>query len=602
MPSVPDRSTFDSTLNATLHTGVNAVDAARTFPAGASVALDIETPGLERNFELRCVTAAWTADGQTHSVLLDPQRGPQSNRLAIRHLVKSASKLIFHNATYDVPALFHDSLFRPADFDKITDTLLLARMTWPDTHNPVTGRRNLASLSSRLLGLDAPAGGMSLAFKAAGYRTLAAGYEGMDIDSPIYRMGAMSDTVAALLVEPIIRTACRDWLTGHPFPTFGPTTVAEADELIEVQETVNRVMLLRSARGINVDQKYLARYRESVEKQRTDAEKKLAEHGLLGGSGKGPALVVYLDSIGELPADWPKTATGRLQATKELLESLSHPMADAQRFLAETDKVLNVYLDKVYRQSQVTGRCHPQVSVLGASQTGRMSYAAPELQQFSADARPILTDDDGKGLTSIDWSQIEPVTMGLLAQDEKFLAPYEAGEDLYGPIQTAAGVDRKLAKVVLLATMYGQGAAGLAGRIGKTQEKAAMIRKSMLSAMPASERWMRHVSAVADQYQMVPTASGRILPVDASFRAVNYCIQGSAYDVLAHTIVEMKRAGISDDLYLAMHDEVVVSTPVADEVRRIMETPPPWLVKRAGRVPVLRTDREDVGSAWLKPE
>ena len=150
--------------------------------------------------------------------------------------------------------------------------------------------------------------------------------------------------------------------------------------------------------------------------------------------------------------------------------------------------------------------------------------------------------------------------------------------------------------------MYGQGAAGLSERINKTETQASMIRKSMMSAMPASAAWMGRVTEVAENYNCVPTAGGRIVAVDrgGAFRAVNYMVQGSAYDVLAHTIATMWRLGISDKLYLAMHDEVVVSTPVAETVQDIMQTPPPWLVRAAGRLPVLRTDREDLGGTWLK--
>lgn len=229
------------------------------------------------------------------------------------------------------------------------------------------------------------------------------------------------------------------------------------------------------------------------------------------------------------------------------------------------------------------------------------SYSSPELQQFSADARPILCDD-GQGLTSIDWSQIEPVTMGLLAKDAKFLDPYERGEDLYEPLMRAAGVDRKLAKVVLLASMYGQGDAAMAGRIGQSQTRAAQIRRQINSAMPRCAAWMTGQQDWAEKAGSVITAGGRMLPVDSkgAFRAVNYVVQGSAYDVLAYSIVEMERRGIGDSLHLAMHDEVVVDTPVADEVREIMQTPPDFLINAAGRTPVLRTDRADMGHAWAK--
>lgn len=598
MPTVPDRRWFDPVLNAYLHCGSKAQDLAHGYTAGP-VAVDIETPGLDRAFDINCVTAAWEHNGQVVTVILDPLRN-DLDRAMTSYLLLRAESLIFHNAPFDVPALVHHRLLTLDSVNRITDTLVLARMAWPDPYDGETGKKSLTALSGRLLGMADFAEGMTRAFKAAGYRTLQAGYEGMDIDSPIYRQGAMADTVATLRLEPLIRQACRDLLTNHPFAKFGATTRAGADEIIAVQETVHRVMLRRTARGLNVDGDYLDKYREIVDTDRSVAEAELAAHGLEGGSGKGAALVTHLEAVGELRTDWPRTPTGKLKATKELLDALDHPLATAQRTLAETDKVLG-YLAKVTRQSEVTGRCHPQVGVLAASTTGRMSYSYPELQQFPKDARPIICDD-GQGLTSLDWSQIEPVTMGLMAGDDTFLAPFEAGEDLYAPIMAAADISRPLAKVVLLATMYGQGVPSLAKRIKHTEDHAATIRRKMMNAMPASARWMTKVAAIAENHGRVITAGGRVLPVDSGgvFKAVNYVVQGSAYDVLAHTICEMDRQGIGDHLQLAMHDELVVDTAVADDVRHIMETPPPFLTRWAGRTPVLRTDRADMGSTWQK--
>ena len=113
---------------------------------------------------------------------------------------------------------------------------------------------------------------------------------------------------------------------------------------------------------------------------------------------------------------------------------------------------------------------------------------------------------------------------------------------------------------------------------------------------------MRKVQNVAETYGRMVTAGGRILPVDQGYeyKAVNYAIQGSAYDVLANSIVEMDRRGLGDHLQLAMHDELVVDTEVAEEVQQIMLTPPEFLITWAERVPVLRTDRADMGSAWAK--
>jgi len=236
-----------------------------------------------------------------------------------------------------------------------------------------------------------------------------------------------------------------------------------------------------------------------------------------------------------------------------------------------------------------------------ASATGRMSYGSPELQQFPKEARAVI-GDDGQGLTSIDWSQIEPVTMANMARDIEFLEGFEAGEDLYEPIMRSCGCDRDTAKVVLLSTMYGSGIVKLAATIGHTEESAAQIRRQMFAAMRRSAKWMTMVQEIAETHGKVITAGGRILPVDngGSFKAVNYVVQGSAYDVLAASIEEMWRRGISGHLQLAMHDELVVDTTVAAEVREIMLTPPPFLIQWAERTPVFRTDRADMGHAWAK--
>lgn len=604
-PPVPDRTWYDPELDVYMHTGDDARILARMMPPG-HVAMDIETPGLDDAFTINCVTASWDDHGQTHCVLLDPARRGDDHQM-VELIQQRASMLIFHNAPFDVPALFEAGLISLHTIGKIVDTLVLARFGFPD----VMQRKTLAALAKAHLGMDDNADGMKLAMRAAGYRTIDEGYRRMDIDSPIYRQGAMLDTLATLRLQPILREHAWAWTLDHPFSDHGATTHGDAEAILERQEQVHRVMLRRTAVGLAVDREYLTTYAEQIDQQRLLATAELAVHGLEGGSGKGAALVQYLFDQGELPDGWPRTRTRKLSATKADLARLSHPLADAQRMLANSDKIMG-YLEKVYRQAQVTGRCHPQVGVLGASATGRMSYSSPEMQQFPKEARPIITDD-GQGLTSIDWAQIEPVTMALMARDEGFLAPFEAGEDLYEPIQRSCGLSletlpdgrrpgRELAKIVLLATMYGQGVNSLAARINHTAESAAQIRRQMIAAMPMCGRWMRQIESISDQYGIIPTAAGRILPVDKGYgyKAVNYVVQGSAYDVLAHTIAEMDRQGIGEHVQLAMHDELVVDTGVAETVQEIMSTAPPFLEKWAGRSFALRTDRADMASAWAK--
>jgi DNA polymerase-1 len=601
--TVPDRSWCDPLVGATLHTGTNAVEAGRRMPEGHLLAADIETPGLN-TFTMNCITCAWEQDGRTHSILLDPRE--PGHRTLFSEMTTRCGQIVFHNGAFDVPILWHHGLMDRPAVAKVTDTIIHARLAYPDPYIP----KSLEKLACEHLGLTELSGGMLKSFKAAGYKTKQAGYEGMSIESPIYRLGAMVDTVATLHLEPILKEKAVHWLTDHPFQTGGATTREQALEIIATQHTVNRVMLRRSAVGLAVDPDYLARYSESVDIDKQRAISLLAQHSdakgpLVGGASKGGRIVDYLDSINALPAHWPRTKTGKLKAAKDDLDNLDHPLAQAQRTLAQIEKI-EQYITKVQTQYETTGRCHPQVAILGASQSGRMSVSGPEYHQFSELARPIIADD-GQGLTSIDWSQIEPVTMALMAKDSEFLAPFEAGSDLYEPIQRACGLtmDKKgrgTAKIVLLAAMYGQSVRSLAEVLGHTTESAAQLRRQLFAAMPECAKWMTKVTGVAETYRRVVTVGGRILPVtdEGSYKSVNHTCQGSAYDILAHTIVRMEEEGIGDHVQLAMHDEVVVDTDVAEHVQKIMETPPEFLTRWAGREFQLRTDRADMGHYWQK--
>ena len=589
---VPDATTYDPVLSSFLHTGTDAVEVGQRFTTG-TLAVDCETPGLN-SFTINCLTLAW----EHHAILLDPRRDPAHAALATAMLSR-ASRLVLHNASFDVPILWHAGLIDAAGIRRITDTLLLSRIAEPDQFIPKT----LSALAVRHLGMAEFSEGMKLAFRAAGYTTLAEGYRRMDIDSPVYRMGAMADTVATLKLDPVLRAAARHWLTDHPFADFGASTDSEADEIIATQETVNRVMLTRTARGLAVDHDYLIRYADTVETERLRDVLALEQAGLQGGAGKAAALIAYLDSLGELPEPWPRTPTGKLKATKDLLDGLDHPLAAAQRRLADIDKVTG-YLEKVAHQAEVTGRCHPQVGILGASQTGRWSVSHPELHQFSAGARPIIVSD-GPGLWSIDWSQIEPVMLGNMAGGtDPIIDSYESGDDLYEPMMRAAGIDRKTAKVVLLGSMYGMGVSKLAASIGHSTESAQQIRTQMFAAMPASARFISRVQSVGDTHHRVITVAGRILPVDEGigFKALNWVVQGSAADQLGHAVCQIDAAGLGDVIVVGMHDELVVDcdAETAAEIERIMQQPHPGLKRWSGRDAILRTDRQFLGGSWQK--
>lgn len=518
---VPDTSAYYPHISAWLATGQAARDAVDILPAGAVVAVDTETMGLGADsFTLKCFSAAWeTADG-TVSILLDPTRRDDDAHAA-GELISRAGVLVLHNAAFDVPPLYQNGLMGLAQISKVHDTAVYARMAYPDR----SVSKSLEALAPRLVNFPTAEVTMAQLFKANGLTT-AEGFRAFDIDRPIYRLGAMADTVATLRLLPQIQAATWSRLAeGHPFGEFGLDSEG-AMAVMEREQQVNRIILRRSARGLGVDTDYLATYEETHARELTAARDALAAEDLDPDAGNlGFLLVSKLEAKGELPADWPRTDSGRLRATKDDLPKLDHPLAASVRKVAELGKVTG-YLTKVNDMVKVTGRVHPQVGILGASTTGRMAYSWPELQQFPADARPIIVSESG--LTSVDWSQIEPVVMANCAKDWGFLEPFEAGGDLYAPIVEAAGVTRKVAKVLLLAAMYGQGRQSMAAALGISTEEAQRLQAGMFSAMPTTRGFIDRLRQIGEDHGLIITADGRVLPIPKAngqtlaYKAVNY--------------------------------------------------------------------------------
>lgn len=582
------------------------------------LAADIETVGTDvLSFQIKVVTIG-SGDAV---VALDPRDPWQADQ--IRALFEHVGGLIFHNAAFDIPPLVQNGLMKLVHIEKVYDTLTMARMAEPDTLVP----KDLTSCAKRYLGIELDtANSIKKAFKAAGYKTLSEGFAEMDISSPIYLQGAMMDTaITHRLADPVWKAAHDRIMTGHPFTDRRPDS-DEAHRLIRREQIVNRVMLRRSAQGLPVDLDFLENYRDQ-HTQRLD-QLTIQLNNATVRPGNGADLVARLDQYGQLPSGWKRTPKGAASSAAGELEKLTgNPLVTAHLEYKGLTKV-TTYLEQVEAYASITGRIHPQVNVLGASATGRMSYGGGvPLQQFPAAARGIILAEPGKLLTSIDWSSIEPIVMANAAGERVMVDAYERGEDLYGPVMQAAGVERKAAKVVLLAQMYGQGLTLLADNLGlmtsvqddggkwvqmPDEMAAGRLRNDVMGAMPSIKQFLHQLKTIGENYGQVTTISGRILSIPkafdgkgfAGYKAQNYFCQGSAYDVLAETIYSLHQQGLSQNVVMAMHDELVIDADpqTSEQIRQLMELPPDALCRWARRTPRLRTDLEVLGERWSKPE
>lgn len=556
---------------------------------------DIETFGKEESLSaIKSVTFA----AHDMAAVLDP-RDPAQHEAARWALAESLG-LVFHNSVFDVPALHLFGMLDRNLLGAVFDTVIYARLADPDA----THSKGLEACALRYLGVGDDTESMSQVFRSLGL-SKDEGYRTFDLDRPVYAMGAAADAIVTRRLLPEVRQAAYHRLTeGHPFVDNG-VTGSEAYRLTEREQHLNRLFLKRSCKGYRIDFDELDRYRDTVHGQVTADASTLEAEGIR--PGVGADLTGWLEDRGQLPEDHPRTKkTQRPSSTAKHLEQLTNPLA---ALFVRHKKAVHTeeYMTKVTKLA-IDGRIHPVTNLLAAT-TGRSSMGTPPIHQFPGAARGIILADEADSMTSIDWSQIEPVVVANIAGEDAVLGPYEAGtSDLYTTLGQMTGQGRKASKTTLLALLYGEGLRKLAADLGTDIDGARSIRDQVFASMPKVAYLLTKLRRVGEQTERVFTVSGRILTVPwgawegewsiQTHKAINYFVQGSAYDLLAEGILACIEAGLGDAIYFGMHDELVVSSDAAHDIRRIMERPPERLCRLARRIPTLRTDTAELGERW----
>lgn len=576
--------------------GVGVHAACELLPAilaGEHVAVDIETYGVAPadRWRIKCVGIG-SADGQT-VVILDP-RDPRQGDLIADTLDQSV-ELHLHNAAFDAPILMRAGLLSDAAVDRVYDTLVVARMSNPG------GQNSLAACATRLLGLpSAPSPWADL----PGQWSAGKWYREADLSRARYLDGLVADVSAtARLCDPLI-SELRRLASKAP---FWAVDEFELRRLVERETAIMRMMTRRTAAGLPADLDYADAFRDRYS---VDIQLRTARLDAAGIKASAPnTMSSWLEAHGLIDARWERTATGKPSTAKKLLKALAGRVPEVADYLTvrSGEKTFS-YLDTIAESVAATGLVHPTVNVM-AARTGRMSISDPALQQFPAAARGILLSPFDKGLVSIDWSSIEVVVAAAIGQDAGLLRAIRNGLDPYSLAVESAGVERDVAKVVILAGQYGQGPASLARTLGITVDEAVALRDSIFSSMPGVQGLIANMTRAAHGGH-VTTLSGRTIPITRvngqlkSYTGTNYVVQGSAYDLMAEALYEIARRGLGEHVMLAVHDELVVDgdPAVVAEVAEIMATAPARLVEHVGDLPLtLRAEPELLGARWGKP-
>ncbi|MEI2779588.1 MAG: DNA polymerase [Tetrasphaera sp.] len=191
---------------------------------------------------------------------------------------------------------------------------------------------------------------------------------------------------------------------------------------------------------------------------------------------------------------------------------------------------------------------------------GRMT-AQNGLHNLPVPMRAAVAAAPGWRFVRADLGQIEPRVLAVVSGDPA-LAEATASPDLYAPVAERLGVERSVAKVAVLAAMYGQ-RSGTAGRALTGLQRAYPVAMGFLDAAYAAG-----VSG-AD----LRTFGGRRLRTrgirDEGSRgryARNALIQGAAAELFKCWAATVRAALVDAParIALCLHDELLVHTPAGD--------------------------------------
>lgn len=198
---------------------------------------------------------------------------------------------------------------------------------------------------------------------------------------------------------------------------------------------------------------------------------------------------------------------------------------------------------------------------------GRMT-AQNGLHNLPTSLRPAVAAHPGHVFVRADLGQIEPRVLAAVSGDEAFAAATRA-DDLYAPVAAALGVERPVAKIAVLAAMYGQ-RSGAAGEALKDLERTYPIAMGYLDA----------AYAAGLRREPLRTFGGRLIRLDAVLADVpaegtaaydaargrfarNAVIQGSAAELFKAwaATVRVTTRDLGAQIVLCLHDELLVHVP-----------------------------------------
>jgi len=274
---------------------------------------------------------------------------------------------------------------------------------------------------------------------------------------------------------------------------------------------------------------------------------------------RNPAGVKSL--LNRVGVDVPNTRAFRLEPFRD-----AHPVVDAVLTWRKAERIATTYGYAWLDGHVVDGRLRGAWTGCDGA-AGRMTAQAG-LHNLPADMRDAVAAEPGHVFVRADLGQIEPRVLAAISGDRQFAAA-TADDDMYAPVAARLGVERAIAKVAVLAAMYGQ-----------TSGNAGQALRGLETAYPVAMEYLRAADEAGRDERDLRTYGGRLLRMwptpdhldERERRAVangrgrfarNAMVQGAAAELFKTWAVTVRARSAAFDarIVLCLHDELLVHAP-----------------------------------------
>lgn len=333
----------------------------------------------------------------------------------------------------------------------------------------------------------------------------------------------------------------------------------------------------------------------------------------------------------KLPAG-KKTKTG-FSVNADVIEGLQgkHPVIDFLLGYRQLSKLKSTYVDGLLELMDTqTRRVYTSFNQTIAS-SGRLSSSNPNLQnipvrtELGRQIRRAFIADPSYVLLTADYSQFELRILADITHEPRLVEAFTHDEDIHTitasslfsvPVGEVTQDQRRLAKTVVYAILYGQSAFGLSQVTGMSNAEAASFIKRYHETFPHIKGYVDRTLHQARTQGYVNTLYGRkrFIPEMQALshterqalerEAINMPIQGTNADLIKmamlHLHAALREQHLKTRMILQVHDELVFEVPVEEleRAKRLVKT----LMEQVAQLAVpIKVDLK-VGRNWYEAE